>query len=106
MDLWCTMQPFKNSEVEEDELDDECSEPQSAVRAKAKPLLDQQLEKIALDWEAGRITPDEAIERMIRANGEWAARFVTPEQRAAFETLARTLFDTDPRLLRLAGRER
>ena len=99
------MQPFKKTGREPEVLDDDCSEPQSNVRAKAKPVLDQHLEQIAADWEAGLLTPDQAIEKMIDANTAWAARFISSEQRKQLELFLRTMFDTDPRLLRLAGRE-
>ena len=101
------MPPSKNTRLpaDADDLDEECSEPQSTVRVKAKPPLDQQLDQIVQEWDAGRLTGDEAIEAMIRANSAWAAQFVSPGQRSELEMVLRTIFDTDPNLLRLAGRK-
>jgi hypothetical protein len=69
-----------------------------------KAKIDRDSAQITADWKAGRITPDEAIDKLIAANCAWAQGFMSPMRVAQLELLLRTLADTDPTLLRLSGR--
>ena len=70
-----------------------------------KPTTGRQSEQTTTDWKAGSITTDETIGRLIAANCEWAARFMSPQRVEQLALLLQTLADTDPVLLELSGRD-
>jgi hypothetical protein len=68
-----------------------------------KPKIDRQLDGIAAAVRAGRLMPDQGLEKAIAINIAWAARFLSFERRQQLESLLWTLANTDPTLLRLSG---
>jgi hypothetical protein len=86
-----------------DDAPDRDPAPQSAVQVKTRPMIERQLEQIARDCDAGMIDPDAALEQMIEANCEWAARFLSEKQREELKAHLRELAE-HPVLLAKMGR--
>ncbi len=75
------------------------------MKSTTKTPLDELLGEIVKQWEAGQLEPDDGVALMIEANCAWASRFISADECAQLRLFLRTILDTDPRLLDLAGRE-
>ena len=84
--------PRKNA-TSSDEKPDADSAPQSTVQIKTRPLIERQLAQIARDCDSGKLDPDAALDAMIDANCEWAARFLSEKHRNELRAYLRELAD-------------